>query len=174
MTADRAKAAAEREARRLERAQALAVADAQARDRRRTAIHCVVEETIETEIEGEAAVDSLIADLYERLDEVEGDADFGERPIGEIVARICRDLGVTPDWRRWAGEAWAVEEARARPAGSPYAGSPVVPSPIVIPPAVAAPSLIPQAIGPPRTPSPAGGEGRCPARAGRSFRRTRS
>jgi hypothetical protein len=144
MTADRAKAAAEREARRLERAQALAVADAQARDRRRTAIHCVVEETIETEIEGEAAVDSLIADLYERLDEVEGDADFGERPIGEIVARICRDLGVTPDWRRWAGEGWAVEEARAQPPGSPYAGSP-----IVIPPAVAAPSLIPQAIGPP-------------------------
>jgi hypothetical protein len=25
------------------------------------------------------------------------------------VVRICRDLGLSPDWNRWAREAWACE-----------------------------------------------------------------
>ncbi|MGZ6039172.1 MAG: hypothetical protein ACXWKR_10910, partial [Phenylobacterium sp.] len=38
------------------------------------------------------------------------------RPLGELVARICRDLGVTPDWSRFRDEDWAIEENFLSPA----------------------------------------------------------
>ncbi len=47
--------------------------------------------------------------------------DCSRRPIGAVIALICKDLGATPDWERWAGEDWALEEARTRAPGSPYA-----------------------------------------------------
>jgi hypothetical protein len=46
------------------------------------------------------------------------------RPFGEVVALICRGLGVTPDWAAWSAEPWAQEERRTRPATSPYADWP--------------------------------------------------
>jgi hypothetical protein len=52
---------------------------------------------------------------------VQRQADFADRPIGELVARICRDLGVTPDWGLFEDDDWAIEEARTRPPGSPLA-----------------------------------------------------
>jgi len=48
-------------------------------------------------------------------------ADFDERPISAVVAQICADLGLTPDWRLWAKEDWALDEAEAVP-DSPFAG----------------------------------------------------
>jgi hypothetical protein len=50
------------------------------------------------------------------------DPDFQDRPLGATVALICRDLGLKPDWSQWAGEDWALAEARDRAPGSPYAG----------------------------------------------------
>jgi hypothetical protein len=45
-----------------------------------------------------------------------------DRPFGEVVALICKGIGMTPDWEAWATEPWALEEIRTRPPGSPYAG----------------------------------------------------
>ena len=68
----------------------------------------------------EGEVERLFAGLRERLDG-ERDAAFADRPIGEVVAMICRDLGLTPDWSLWEDEDWATEEAQRRPPGSPFA-----------------------------------------------------
>ncbi len=59
--------------------------------------------------------------MHERLEDPDDEADFARRPIGELVARICQDLGVTPDWSLWEAEDWALGEAEAKLPGSPYA-----------------------------------------------------
>jgi hypothetical protein len=57
---------------------------------------------------GEIDVERLLADLDERLeDEADWDCD---RPIGEMVARICRDLGVAFDADAWVDEDEAGED----------------------------------------------------------------
>ena len=43
-----------------------------------------------------------------------------DRPFGEVVALICKGLGMTPDWDAWACELWAQEEIRTQPPTSPY------------------------------------------------------
>jgi hypothetical protein len=79
-----------------------------------------VEQVIAAEADGPEA-ERLLADLEERLDDAEAGEDFADRPLGELVAGICRDLGVTPDWNLWRNEDWAMDEARANTPGSPYA-----------------------------------------------------
>jgi hypothetical protein len=74
-------------------------------------------------IEAEAAerktpdhqVERLLDDLDERLDDYE-DA-LQEAPIGALVARICKDLGVTPDWSLWDDQDWALEHLRTTAPG---------------------------------------------------------
>ena len=63
------------------------------------------------------------ASAPQRLDDDnEYDAlNFNDRPIGEMVVQICRDLGLTIDLSLWEDEEWAIEEAEARTLGSPYA-----------------------------------------------------
>jgi hypothetical protein len=87
---------------------------------RRRDVRAVVAQAIEADA-ADSDVEDLLLDLEERLADRDNEADFAERPIGELVARICRDLGVTPDWSLWEDEDWAVEEAAARPPGSPCA-----------------------------------------------------
>jgi hypothetical protein len=53
----------------------------------------------------------LLRDLTERLDDPETEADFGDRPIGEIVAGICQDLGITPDMPQWPAALVAIDRA---------------------------------------------------------------
>ncbi|MDR3474283.1 MAG: hypothetical protein P4M09_21750 [Devosia sp.] len=60
----------------------------------------------------ERRIEALLADLDERLDEAD-EADLMERPIGEVVTRICADLGVAYDPDLWADEDWADEVAAA-------------------------------------------------------------
>ncbi|HZZ36298.1 MAG TPA: hypothetical protein VFE03_11265, partial [Caulobacteraceae bacterium] len=38
-----------------------------------------------------------------------------DMPFGEAVGRICKGLGIKPDWAAWAAEPWAQEERRTRP-----------------------------------------------------------
>ncbi len=90
--------------------------------RRRTRVVEIVERVVETESDAERLLD----DLDERLEDAD-DSDFADRPIGELVARICRDLGVTPDWRLWEDEAWAIEALEASPPGAPGVGPPDAP-----------------------------------------------
>src|SRR5439155_6230292 len=44
-----------------------------------------------------------------------------DRPFGEVIALICKGIGMTPDWDAWSCEPWAQEEIRTRPPTSPYA-----------------------------------------------------
>jgi|SRR5580658_2019848 hypothetical protein len=98
-------------------------ADESRRQRRKRAeVGRVVEEAIADHPGSEETRESIRNDLRERLDDEEGFEDFiGDRPLGAIIAAICKDLGVAVDWSLWAEEDWAVEEARTKPPGSPYA-----------------------------------------------------
>ncbi len=81
----------------------------------------IVEQAIGDEAEGDRA-EALLTELVERLERPEDEADFTDRPIGELAARICAELGLSPDWSLWKDEDWAVEEAESRErSGSPFA-----------------------------------------------------
>jgi hypothetical protein len=84
---------------------------------RKDDIRDAVEQAIETEARErgrEVDVERLLADLDERLEDAEDDADFTGRPIGELIARICQDLGVTADPSLcWDDEDWVAPEAGA-------------------------------------------------------------
>ena len=79
-------------------------------------------EIVERVVEREPDAERLLDALDERLED-EDDTDFADRPLGELVARICRDLGVAPDWDLWADEDWAIE-ARGEPPAPPDAARP--------------------------------------------------
>ena len=114
-----AKLAEDRQAR-ADKAEASRVLDARVRGiRRKTRVIGLVERVLESESDGERLLD----DLAERLED-ENDTDFADAPIGELVARICRDLGVTPDWALWGDEPWAVEARAVEPPGVPDPGAP--------------------------------------------------
>src|SRR5579872_3368109 len=89
---------------------------------RKSVVRSAVEQAIDDQADGDD-VERLVTDLRERLgDDDDYDAlDFNDRPIGEMVAQICRDLGLTIDLSLWEDEDWAIEEAQARTLGSPYA-----------------------------------------------------
>ena len=62
-------------------------------------------------------------DLHrERSDRIEREdlEDFADKSVSEIIAIICTDLGITPDWQAWSLEPWALEERRSGVPGSPY------------------------------------------------------
>ena len=76
--------------------------------------------------------DSLMCELLdkqvrERLFDPDISGELLDRPIGALVAQICADLGLGPDWRALAEEAWAQAEITERPTGSPYAAWPDLP-----------------------------------------------
>ena len=56
----------------------------------------------------------------ERLDDDDIYGLVATRPVGELVALICRDLGLQPDWDALAEEAWAKAEIASEAAGSPF------------------------------------------------------
>jgi hypothetical protein len=88
---------------------------------RESTVHRLVAEAIE--IEGQeterAEPDEVLLDA---LDEAMKGLDLSDdRCIGEIVATLCKDLGVTIDWTYCQDEHWAREERIHRPPGSPFA-----------------------------------------------------
>ena len=58
-------------------------------------------------------VERLLDDLDERLEDGCYDDALADAPIAELVARICHDLGVSPDWRIWDDQDWAIEHIGA-------------------------------------------------------------
>jgi hypothetical protein len=86
-------------------------------ERRKTRVRTAVERVLDAEAD-QSDAENLFYDLTERLETDYEDADFTDRPVGELVARICRDLGVTPDWSLWQDEDWAIE-ARGTEASPP-------------------------------------------------------
>ncbi len=61
----------------------------------------IVRGVIETEHGDGEQAERLYAEAAERLED-ERHGDVLTRPVGEIVADICQDLGLHPDWRRLA------------------------------------------------------------------------
>jgi hypothetical protein len=112
---------------RSQRAAALAEAarreaeiEAQRRTRKKAKVERIVKQGIESQTKDLQERYDLGSGLSERLREYERYDELGNRPIGEILARIFMDLGIRPDWQRWEREDWALEEARARVQSSPY------------------------------------------------------
>ena len=67
------------------------------------------------------AVERLVLEAGERLEHDDIYGDLMSRPFDEIVALICKDLGLQPDWDSLAGEPWAqASNSNARP--PPLAG----------------------------------------------------
>jgi hypothetical protein len=104
---------------------------AEARDKHRAYQRDKVERVAGATLDTKAGKDwnereRLDDELRERLTDFDDYALCGQRSIGEIIVRICRDLGVTPDWARWVDADWARDEMATKPPGSPYAAWPPV------------------------------------------------
>jgi hypothetical protein len=123
----------------MKKAAEVAVENKQRRSRRKGQLERVVKDAIQHEAkERDAAVKGEDFDrsfdafdlrkaLSERLEDEDIERDLDRRPLSELIARICRDLGITPEWSRWQNAFWALEEARQKPPGSPYAAPPPAP-----------------------------------------------
>ena len=80
-----------------------------------------VEDAIQRSGDGDAA-DALRDELHDRLDSPELDDDLDSRPVAEVVALICRDLGLAGlpgvrPWKRRSPAEVAVLHAQARHRG---------------------------------------------------------
>jgi hypothetical protein len=113
--------------------------------RRKRQVEEIVSVIIESEPEHEFDGEQLLVDLQERLADGDEEADFADRPLGEMVARICCDLGVAVDWSRFKDEDWAIPadlpspaeregEGRERAASASSEASPDPPWPAHDPP----------------------------------------
>lgn len=106
------------EAARVERERDRVAAIRRAADERQQEVRDYVTQAIEAEAAErntpESEVERLLDDLDERLDEGDYADALKVAPIGELVAGICADLGVTPDWSLWEDQAWAIEHLKAQ------------------------------------------------------------
>lgn len=123
---------------RVERARRRDAAIRWAAHERRQEIRHYVTQAIEAEAAErntpESEVERLLDDLDERLDDRDyGDA-LADAPIGDLVALICADLGVTPDWSLWEDQDWAIEHRKAQSREGIGAERCLEPSPAAAPP----------------------------------------
>jgi hypothetical protein len=91
-----------------------------------------VEDAIQRNASG-ARAERLYVELAERLEGPELEDEIGHRPVAEIVADLCRDLGIahvegTHPWkRRRPADIAALCERAARPPGAPAGAGPMPP-----------------------------------------------
>jgi hypothetical protein len=78
--------------------------------RRKFRVERIVERLIKAEHDDEDDIDRLAVEAGERLDDEDLYGDILDKPIGELVALICKDLGLNPDWTKLAEQAWAKAE----------------------------------------------------------------
>ncbi len=73
----------------------------------------IVDNRVSAAIDREALNESdfcgLMEALEDRLGEDEAYIDLEDRPLRETVERLCQDLGLSPDWSRWAGDDWIAD-----------------------------------------------------------------
>jgi hypothetical protein len=98
---------AREEGKAAEQAQRAATIQRARKERQKNKVKRIIEEAIDAEPRDPSDYENLLADLDDALEDL--DADFGDRPFGENVTRICRDLGITPNWTEWAMEVWGIE-----------------------------------------------------------------
>jgi hypothetical protein len=87
---------------------------------RKARIRRILDRVIDAEAADDAEGDRLAGEARERLEHDDIYGDVLARPVGELVAMICRDLGLSPDWISLAEEAWAQDEIAAGQAGPPF------------------------------------------------------
>jgi hypothetical protein len=104
------KARLEREARqqRREAVQARRSAEAEARGQCKAAVEQVVEAAIE-KIADPAEAARLRLDLGVRLGQLDIEREIADKPIREVVAGVCRELGITPDMPEWPSRLFGQE-----------------------------------------------------------------
>jgi hypothetical protein len=85
---------------------------------RKVAVKRVMARVICAEAEDQETADRLFKEVGERLNDPTLCGDLN-RPFSEIVAGICRDLGLSPDWAVLSQEAWAREEVQSGRPGAP-------------------------------------------------------
>ena len=61
-------------------------------------------------------------DLRERLTESDRFGPLLSRPLVEVVALICADIGLSPDWSRWSDADFASETHASRKQGQSFRG----------------------------------------------------
>jgi hypothetical protein len=76
-------------------------------DDRKDEVFELVFAVAKAEIDDNQAFGEVFEALVERLDEDEDYRDICERPLREIVERLCRDLDLSPDWSQWRDDGWA-------------------------------------------------------------------
>ncbi|MEI9891967.1 MAG: hypothetical protein WDN45_17205 [Caulobacteraceae bacterium] len=87
---------------------------------RKARVERIVERlAVQTHPHDEEQVDRIVCEAGDRLDDMDLYGDLLERPLSEIVARICKDLNLDPDWTALAQELWAQEEIESGEVGAP-------------------------------------------------------
>jgi hypothetical protein len=87
------------------------------RDGQRNQVEETLREVIVQEIEDPRRAASLQDELDERVDDLyDSDEPVEDRPLGSVMAGLACGLGITEEWRRWAGP-WQTTPRPARPAG---------------------------------------------------------
>ncbi|CAN7213580.1 hypothetical protein LJR219_000685 [Phenylobacterium sp. LjRoot219] len=86
---------------------------------RKARVERIVERLIRAEAADEAEGERLADEAYERLEDDDIYGELTARPVSEIIARVCHDLGLAPDWTRLAEEAWAQDELAGGSVGAP-------------------------------------------------------
>jgi hypothetical protein len=75
----------------------------------RDTVRELVSEAIAAEVADESLAREMRGQLRERLSERDLFGPLMYRPLREVVARICDDIGLAPDWSQWTGDGWSVE-----------------------------------------------------------------
>jgi hypothetical protein len=85
---------------------------------RKPGVARILERIIATEADSQETGGRLCREASEHLADPTLVGDLN-RPFSEIVAAICRDLGLSPDWAALSQEAWAREEVATGRVGAP-------------------------------------------------------
>jgi hypothetical protein len=86
-------------------------------EQRKARLERIIERIAKRQSDDTADIERLVDEASERLDHDDLYGDVLARPVSELVAMICRDLGLEGDWTTLAQEAWAIEEINS---GKPF------------------------------------------------------
>ena len=92
--------------------------------KRKQTIVGVIQDILEADGRDEDTIDDVGETLGRRLLDWEPSDTFN-LPVGRMVARLCVQMRVAPDWSMFKDRDWAIEEAEKNAAGSPY-GNPEI------------------------------------------------
>jgi hypothetical protein len=79
---------------------------------RKALVHEIATDAVTLHAEEDGRRERLLRELDDRMEHERPDdeAGYAYLPINTLVTRICRDLGVQPDWSLWAERAIVADE----------------------------------------------------------------